>query len=75
MRKPELDWTGDFETDMKTLNEYETWYAYRAHSMSIHDLTAIIYKMIWTPLDPLPEMEDEEWFEEEQEPYGWGKQF
>jgi hypothetical protein len=58
MDKPELEWTGDFEKDMKILNKYETWYSYMAHSGDINDLFSIIYQMIWLPLQELPTLDE-----------------
>jgi len=60
MSKPDLKWSGDFEKDMRLLNQYETWYAYVAHSGDIQDLFTILYSMIWTPLAELPVLDEYE---------------
>lgn len=58
MDKPDLKWSGNFEQDMKLLNEYETWYSYMAHKGDINDLFSIIYQMIWSPLQGLPVLDE-----------------
>jgi len=73
VQRPVLDWTGDFELDMRLLHRYETYYAYKAHSGGINQLKNIIHQMIWLPMEDLPFLDDEdddEYCEEEESTWG-----
>lgn len=56
MEKPDLNFTEDYEGNFKLLNDYETWYSWRAHQDET-DLLSIVYQMLWRPDLPLPELE------------------
>ena len=55
--KPVLNWTGNFESDMKLLNQYQTYYSILAHSMDQGTLYNIIYQMLYLPQEELPDIE------------------
>lgn len=56
MDKPVLAFTDNYEENFKLLNDYETWYSWRAHQDET-DLLSIIYQMLWRPDLALPELE------------------
>ena len=57
LSRPSLFWTGDFEKDMKLLNEYQTYYSILAHSADEGTLYNIIFQMLYAPEEELPDLE------------------
>jgi len=54
--KPNLIWTEDFESNMRLINEYQTWYSFQAHSADEGTLFSVLYQMLWLPEQELPEI-------------------
>lgn len=57
LARPVLNWTGNFETDMRLLNEYQTYYSVLAHSTDEGTLYNTIYQMLYLPEAELPDLE------------------
>ena len=56
MDKPLLNWSNNFEKNMKIINDFQTWYSYIAHSADENELFSVIYQMLWLPEQELPEI-------------------
>ncbi len=52
-----LDWTNDFETNMKLLSQYEQYYSWAVHTAGEEVLHHVLYTMIWAPSKQLEPVE------------------
>lgn len=57
LQRPNLIWSENFETDMKLLNDYQTYYSILAHSANQETLYNLIYQMLYLPEEELPDLE------------------
>lgn len=55
LEEPTLNFTNDYESNFKLLNQFEQWYSWTIHQDE-GDLMAMIYQMLWRPEIELPRL-------------------